>query len=39
VSYEGEGLVFFNANRGDGSDFRDTTAKTIAFLRELAFIE
>ncbi len=38
-SYEGRAHGFFNAGRGDDSDYTDTVAKMDAFLRSLGFLK
>ncbi len=38
-SYEGRAHGFFNATKGDGSDYRDTLEKMDAFLRSRGFLE
>ena len=39
VGYPGEGHGFFNARRGDGSAYRDTTARMDEFLVTLGWLE
>lgn len=38
VSYEGREHGFFNAEKGDGSDFRDTLARMDVFLASLGWV-
>jgi acetyl esterase len=37
-SYEGKSHGFFNATKGDGSDYKDTVEKMDAFLRSIGFL-